>query len=301
MKPLHWLFAGAMAVAAIGPAAAQDQSSGMMLPPKVLTITREFVKPGKAGAMHDKTESAFVQAMARAKWPTHYLGMNSQSGKSRSLFFAGYDSFAAWEKDELATQKNTALSSALERASVADGELLDSIDSGVFMYNEEYSLNQQAEHATAATRYFEVSVYHVKPGRHKEWDEGVKMVLAAYKRALPDAHWACYESVYGAPEGTFLFIVARKSASELDTDFAHNKDFAMAMGEEGMKKLDEFGAASIESSETNLFTLNPNMSYAPAEWIKADPDFWKPKAATSLAAAPKKPAEKAEEKPSGAQ
>ena len=292
MKKLKGLCAGVLAVAALGVAAAQAQSSAMMSPPKVLTVTRELVKPGKAGAMHDKTESAFVQAMTGAKWPTHYLGMNSLSGKSRSLFFTGYDSFEAWEKDANATQKNAALSAALEHAFVADGDLLDSIDTGVFVYNQEYSLNQQAEHATAATRYFEIAVYHVKPGHHKEWDEGVKMALAANKKALPEAHWACYEGVYGAPEGTYLFITARKSASEIDSAMAHDKDFMDAMGEDGMKKLEELSAATIESSESNLFMLNPKMSYVPDEWIKAEPDFWKPKPAAKPAAAPKKPAEK---------
>jgi hypothetical protein len=167
MKTFNWLFA-ALAIAVLGSvAAAQEQPSGTMSPPKILTIMREYVKPGKTGAMHDKTETAFVQAMAHAKWPTHYLGMNSLSGKSRSLFFAGYDSFEAWEKDAAATQKNAVLSAGLDRAGVADGELLDSLDTGVFMYNAEYSLNQQAEHATPATRYFEVAVYHVKPGHRK--------------------------------------------------------------------------------------------------------------------------------------
>jgi len=291
MKTFNWLFA-ALAIAVIGSAAAaQEQPSGTMSPPKILTIMREYVKPGKTGVMHDKTETAFVQAMAHAKWPTHYLGMNSLSGKSRSLFFAGYESFDAWEKDVAATQKNAVLSAGLDRAGVADGELLDSLDTGVFKYNAEYSLNQQAEHATAATRYFEIAVYHVKHGHYKEWDDVLKMVLEGYKKGLPDAHWACYESLYGAPESTYLFITARKSANELDTDMAHNKDFMAAMGEEGMKKLEELSAASIEASEANLFALNPSMSYVPAEWIKAD-DFWKPKAGNSLAAAPKKPAEK---------
>ena len=295
MKTFKWLCAAVLAIAAIGSVAAQEQASGTMSPPKILTILREYVRPGKTGAMHDKTETAFVQAMAHAKWPTHYLGMNSLSGKSRSLFFTGYESFDAWEKDTTAQQKNATLSAGLERAGVADGELLDSTDAGVFAYSEEYSLNQQAEHATPATRYFEVAVYHVKPGHHKEWDQGVKMVLEAYKKALPDVHWSCYQSVFGAPEGTYLFIVARKSAGELDTDFAHNKDFMAAMGEEGMKKLDELAAASIESNESNLFALSPTMSYVPAEWIKAD-DFWKLKGGNSLAAAPKKPAEKPAEK-----
>src|SRR5579862_3203914 len=291
MKAFNWLCAAALAMTALGSAAAQQQSSGMMSPPKILTITREFVKPGKAGTMHDKSETAFVQAMARSKWPTHYLGMNSLSGKPRSLFFTGYESFEAWEKDATATQKNAALSAGLDRAGVADGELLDSMDAGAFAYSTEYSLNQQAEHATAATRFFEVSVYRVKPGHHKEWGDGMKMVLDAYKKALPDAHWACYEGVYGAPEGTYLFITARKSAAEIGADFSHNKDVRAAMGDEGMKKLDELSAAAIESSETNLFALNPSMSYVPEEWVKAD-DFWKPKGGNSLTATPKKPAEK---------
>jgi hypothetical protein len=284
MKKLQGLCLGILAVAALGSAAAQQ-----MTPPKVLTISREFVKPGRSGAIHDKTESAFVQAFTRAKWPTNYFGMNSLSGKSRSLFLIGYDSFAAWEKDAMAIQKNAALAAALDHAGVVDGDLLDSMDAGVFVYNEEYSLRPQPP--TAATRYFEVAVYRTKEGHHKDWDDGVKMVLQAYKKALPDEHWACYESVYGAPEGTYIFIVGMKSASEIDSNLAHNKDFAAAMGDEGMKKLDELAAASIESSESNLFMLDASMSYVPEDWIKADP-FWKPRPAAMPAAAPKKPAEK---------
>ena len=295
MKSLVWLCAAALSLAAVVSAVAQEQSSSTMSPPKILTIIREFVKPGKTGAMHDKTETAFVQAMAHAKVPTHYLGMNSITGKSRSLFFTGYDSLDAWEKDVASQQKNAMLSAALDRAGVSDGELLDSLDTGAFVYNTEYSLNQKAEHATPATRYFQVDVYHVKHGHHKEWDDGVKMVVEGYKKSQPEAHWACYESLYGAPEGTYLFITALKSANEVDSVLAHNKDFMAAMGEDGMKKLEELSAATVESSESNLFALNPNMSYVPAEWLKAD-EFWKPKGGNSLATAPKKPAEKPAEK-----
>ncbi len=38
----------------------QMQSMQMQGPPKVLQITREFIKPGKSGAIHDKSESKFV-------------------------------------------------------------------------------------------------------------------------------------------------------------------------------------------------------------------------------------------------
>src|ERR1700733_8903870 len=110
-----------------GIASAQEMPDKMG-PPKVLVIMREFLKPGKSGSLHEKTESAFVNAMAAAKWPTHYFAADSLSGPSRSLFFVGYDSFAAWEKDNTATQNNTTLASALDRASIADGDLLTSYE-----------------------------------------------------------------------------------------------------------------------------------------------------------------------------
>ena len=107
------LLSAAMALAGAASAIAQAQSTTP--PPKVLVVTREFVKPGKTGMPHQKTESAFVQAMARAKWPTHYFAMTSLSGESRALFLVGYDSFDAWEKDNAATQKNTAFAAMLDR------------------------------------------------------------------------------------------------------------------------------------------------------------------------------------------
>ena len=56
MKTFHWLCAAALAIAALGSAAAQEQSSGTMSPPKILTITREFVKPGKTGPSTTKAK-----------------------------------------------------------------------------------------------------------------------------------------------------------------------------------------------------------------------------------------------------
>ncbi len=54
--------------------------------PKILQITIEYPKPYKGGAAHDKTESAFVLAQAKAKFPVYYVAMNSMSGRSRALY-----------------------------------------------------------------------------------------------------------------------------------------------------------------------------------------------------------------------
>ena len=134
-----------------GIAFAQDA----MAPPKVLVIQREFLKPGKGGSLHAKTESAFVNAMAAAKWPVHYFGMDSLSGPSRSLFFTGYPSFEAWEKDSLAVQKNATLSAGIDRAIIADGDLLSAYEQSVTVLREDLSLRSSVE--IAHMRYFEIS------------------------------------------------------------------------------------------------------------------------------------------------
>ena len=207
MKKFAGLLLGAYLLSGgLGILMAQDMAS----PPKVLTVFREFVKPGKAGALHEKSESAFVQAMTRAKWPTRYLAVNSLSGKPRTLFLTRYDSFEAWEKDVLATEKNATLSAALDRAAVADGELLSDIDARALVYHDEYSLRSSVD--IPHMRYFEISLYRVRPGHDADWDSIVKMVIAAYQK-IPDAHWATYRAVYGQEGTTYVVFTPMKSAA----------------------------------------------------------------------------------------
>jgi hypothetical protein len=273
-----------------GVAAAQDQA-GTHAPPKVLVVMREWVKPGRSGLSHEKTEAAFVQAMNKANWPVHYIAMDSMSGKNRSLFLTGYESLEGWQKDSQSVMKNTSLSTALDQAGVTDGNLLDGTDQSVLVLNDEMSLRAPVD--IAHMRYMEIQLFHIKPGRIHEWNEAVKMVKEAYEKSMPEAHWAMYQLVYGGAVGTYAVFTPLKSLAEPDAMIGNERKFMGAMGEDGMKKLFELESTSVESRERQLFMFNPRMSYTPPEWIKADPDFWAPKAKTASAPASKKPAAKA--------
>jgi hypothetical protein len=144
-------------------------------------------------------------------------------------------------------------------------------------------------------RYLEVTVFHVRPGKDKEWSEVVKMAKAGYEKAVPEAHWGMFEEWYGGEGGTYLLLSSHKSLAEIDRAFAEGKQFEAAMGEDGMKKLNELYGACVESSQQQLFAFNPRMSYVQDEWIKADPKFWKPKPAAASTA--KAPAEEKKTKP----
>jgi hypothetical protein len=267
-------------------AVAQENAAGMNTPPKVLVINREVLKPGKNGSPHQHTETAFVRAMAAAKSPAHYLGMDALSGPSRSLFFTGYDSFADWEKEAMSEQKNATLSAALDRAAVADGELLQTYETSAFVFREDLSLNPNTD--LAHDRYFEIGVFHVKPGHDEDWGTIMKLVKDAYAK-VPDVQWAMYERAYGGSEGYFIYITPLKSAAEIDRNFANGPKFVEAIGKDGMKTLNSLMAESVDEAEINLFALNPAISYVGPEMIKADPTFWKP----APAAESRKKAEKA--------
>src|SRR5580704_8886279 len=113
-----------LAVAGGSIAVAQDAEP---TPPKVLQITREWLKTGKAPSAHDRSEAGFVAMSARAKLQGHYVALNSMSGKPRALYIYRFPSYEAWEKDNKAIDKNPAASAELDRLIASDGELLDSI------------------------------------------------------------------------------------------------------------------------------------------------------------------------------
>jgi len=269
------LFTGLSLTGAIS-AAAQDQTAGTTPPPKVLQIVNEALKPGQGGNPHMKTESAFVQALRNANWPTHYFGMDALSGKSRAVFFTGYDSFEAWQKDMNATMKNTSLAAAIDSAAVADGALLDSLETSVYVYREDLSLRAPVD--IPHMRYMEISIYNIRPGHEHDWETLVTMYMAALEK-VPNAHWATFEKMYGTTTSgaRFIAISPMKSLAEVDQEMLDGKAFAAATTEEQKQKIRDLTASTTESTESHIFAINPKMSYVPDSWVKADPTFWSQK------------------------
>lgn len=286
MKRILYLLMG-LSFAATGGCIANAQEAStpdMSGPPAVIQVEREFIKPGKAGAIHDRSEASFVQAMAHAKWPTHYFALNSLSGPSRALYFTGYPSFAAWEKDRAAMDKNTELSAAMERASQNDGDLLSSYDEAVLQYEPELSYHPPA--GLGNVRYLEITNFKIHPGHGMDFRNLAKMYIDAIQKAgIEDANWATFEIAYGGGD-EYVLISTDRSMAEIDNGTADSKKMMAALGEDGMKKFSDLEASTIESVDSELFAINPRQSYPPAEWVSKDPAFWNPKPLLASAAKP---------------
>ncbi len=262
---LSSLFVASAAVAAA-------QANAPMSPPKVLVIQREYLKPGKAGAIHASSEANFVRASNDAKWPTHYIAMDSMSGPTRALFISAYDSFGAWGKDQEATNANPALAAALDQASLTDGELLTRYDTHVYAYHPEMSLHTGGDISHA--RYWQFQTFKVKPGHDKDWADLVKIYTDGFA-GIPAANWAMYESIFDENNGgLWVVITPMKTLDEVDQGMGDGAKFWTGLSAANQKRVEDLAAAAIESSQKNVFMVNPKESYFDPAWATSAPEVW---------------------------
>lgn len=254
-------------LAAVG-AAAQEGP-----PPKVLSIIREQVKPGKTAA-HEKVEMGWPRAWAKANWPNGWIAMTSVSGPPEAWFVSAWDSYAAMEKDRENVDKNPALKAEDEQLANQDGDLLTGWTNILASYREDLSYRPNIN--VAKMRYFSVTTYRVNSGRAREFNAWRRLAKELHEKAKVEEHLAIYQVVSGAPAGTFLMFVPRKSIAELDTD-PHDKAYQDAVGEEGRARISELQHEALFSTTAQIFSFSPKMSYVSKEFAANDPDYWTPK------------------------
>jgi hypothetical protein len=249
---------------------AQDQTSPI---PKVLLIDREMVKFGK-DAPHAKNEAAFAKAFASAKSPGRYLAVTTMSGPSEAWFLVGFDSYAEWEKADQYDEQHKVddlVAPLIEK----DTEYVSDGNQVVATYNEKWSYRPGMN--IAEMRYFEVETIRLRAGHDKDWEDIAALYKATAEKINLDEHDIFFEARYGAPNGTLYIFTPRKSLADLDAAIGTGKAFDDALGADGQKKWAQLLEAAIATDSTTLVRFSPEMSYAPDDWVKADPGFWKPK------------------------
>jgi len=257
-------------VASAGIAAAQENPS--MSPPKVLVIVREYLKPGKSGPLHAITEGAFIKAAKDAKLKTNYMAVDSLSGPNRSLFLYSYDSFDAAGKD-WASMTLGSFGAVAATAFIADGELLEKSETHFYLYHPEMSLHIGSTDPTHA-RYWQFQSFRVKPGHEMEWNQLTKIYTEGLA-SFASANWAMYESQFAEDNGgVWVSITPMKTLADVDQSIADGGKFWAGLGAAKQKQVEDLAAACLESSQTNIFLVNPDESYPAPEWVTSAPEIW---------------------------
>jgi hypothetical protein len=251
---------------------AQREAGQTQGPSKYLYLTNVDLKPEQSNA-YEKLEADEVQALRAANAPSHYLGMWPITGSNHVLFMHGFDSFADLQKNHETTMGMSKLMDTLRTDGAAEAPLLADRHTSIYSYDEDLSLNTPLD--LSKQRFMRITLFHVRRGHGQDWEHTVKLFIKAYQTALPSAHWAMFEKMYGVDsDNAYILVTPMESLSDVDVMHENGKKFRTAIGEDQLDVLRKSMNASVESSETDLFALGPKISYVPASWLTASPDFW---------------------------
>jgi hypothetical protein len=240
-------------------------------PPNILNIEAVNIKPYADGP-YDKAASQYPALARQIKDPMHVLAMESLTGAPRAIYLSGFDSFEALEQNEEWVPGDAVAEAKIEELDAREAAYVSEVHHTIWHYLPDLSNNVAAADVPHA-HYWEVIIFHMRPGHAADFVETTKLYRDAAFKSGQNVPWAAYEGMFGVT-GSYLVLVPMTSLKDVDTGLAHKKDFAAALGAEGMGRMSKLTEESLATIEDNLWMVNPEWSYVHKSWIEANPKYW---------------------------
>jgi hypothetical protein len=242
--------------------------------PNYLTIVREEVKLGRA-AEHERIEAGWPAAYEKAKSPDYYLAYVSTTGRNEAWYITPFDSHKAMGDSMKRESDDAVLAAELKRLQRADADVLNNLTIMQVMARKDLSMGAFPD--LARTRFVEITIFRVRPGHERGFEEAAKAYGSAAKRAAPDTSYRVYQVMAGIPGPTYLVFSSTQSFAEFDRAAQQDMDVMKRASQEERNTLEKFSAEGLVNTETQRFRVDPAMSYVPKEIRASDPAFWMPK------------------------
>jgi heme-degrading monooxygenase HmoA len=242
--------------------------------PNYLTIVREEVKLGRA-ADHERIEAGWPAAYERAKSPDYYLSYVSTTGRNEAWFVVPFDSHKAMGDSMKRESDNAVLAAELKRLQRADADVLNNVTVIQAMARKDLSMGGFPD--LAKTRFVEITIFRVRPGHERGFEEAAKAYGSAAKRSAPTTSFRVYQVMAGIPGPIYLVFSSTQSFAEFDRATQEGMATMKGASQEERNTLEKFSAEGLVNAETQRFRVDPAMSYVPKETRASDPAFWMPK------------------------
>jgi hypothetical protein len=253
-----------------------------------MTIIREREKLGRS-ADHAKHEAGWPAAYEKAKGTQTYLALTSMTGAPEAWYITPFESHAALDQATRAEQADPVLSAELDRLQKADADYLSDWRSWQAAARPDLSHGSFPD--VAKVRFYEITVFRVKPGYEGGFAGVAKAHAAAASRSAPKAAWRVYEVMAGAPGGTFVVFSSLQSFGEFDQMMTEGMSMTKSFTADETIALQKFNSEGLVSAETNRYRLDPVQSYVPRSVRDQDQAFWMPKSLVPSKVPAKKPAQ----------
>jgi hypothetical protein len=239
--------------------------------PGLLTIIREEVKLGRS-ADHEKVEAGWPAAFEKARSPVSYLALTAMTGTNEVWYVVPYASHAAAAEDMKRNESDAALSAELARLSAADAEFLNAVRTIQASARPDLSFGTFPD--MAMERFWEITIFRVRPGHEPQFEAAAQAYGAASRRAAPENSYRVYEVIAGMPGPTYLIFGSVRGYAAFDDMMARGQRTMQGMTPEEMNTLMTFAREALISAESNRYRLSPSMSYVDQATKAKDPAFW---------------------------
>jgi len=208
--------------------------------------------------------------------------LRGDAGTPRALFLTGYDSYEALQKNEEWMLGDTATDAKFDALDARQAPNVSEVHNTIWHYRPDLS-NNVAAADIPHTHYWEVLIFHMRPGHDGQFEEMTKLYRDAHVKIEQNIPWSTYEAQAGVTDA-YLVLVPMTSLKDEDTGLAHEKDFGTALGDEGRNRMNKLSEEGVTSVEDNIWMVVPEWSYVEKSWIEADPQYWGPEPAAKPAA-----------------
>ena len=247
--------------------AAGAAAQGLTDPPPIVQLVR---KPGTAGAS--------LKPYADAGAAVHVVGMRSVTGLPETWMLEAHYSFASVEELD---QKLAAVAPVRVMNDPADplnDDVLAPTRTMMAQYRPEWSYRgDEAIRNFARARYFQISVFRIRPGTEASFSQLIGLRRATADVINLDRPELAYRVISGAPAGTLVFLAPILSLRTLDNGVASVPPFAEGLAAAKATDGSKIAADTEISREHLLFRVEPRISYVSDEFAAADPEFWRGK------------------------
>ena len=243
-------------------------------PPKLLVLVYQrfsFAKANDVGSW----EIATARACQSLEVPNSWIVMESITGEPEVLSFDPFDSFAQLDKPVAEWGRIYATHPELGRLQAQITSALTSQRTLIAVRRDDLSYRANRIDLSKA-RFMRVLEVRLHPGHENEFAEAFQKLTAAYEKIESDLPWVVYQVNLGMPSPTFLAFVPMKAVGQND-DLLNIRERLHAAEGEAAERMQQIAREAYASTESNLYSINPEKSHVSKGFAAGDPDFGTPR------------------------
>jgi hypothetical protein len=273
MRKFLWLVVVVFSAVRVTPAVAQSLPTSQ---PNYLQVIIEDVKVGH-DEEHSQLEAGWPAAFEKAKSPYYGMGMVALTGAPQAWFLTPFESNQAIGDSMKRSADDPALATELSRLARADAAHINNLRTILLAGRKDLSRGDFPD--VAKQRFYEVTIFRVRPGHEDLFEQVAKAYGASAGRSAPNVSYRVYEVVGGMPGPAYFVISSVPAHADFDKNFSDGQATMKGMTKDEMELMQKFGSEGLVNAETQRFRVDPNMCYVPKEVRASDPAFWNPKKA----------------------